>query len=188
MPMAEPKKKSGMQGFRERLMMNLIGDGFTELQKIVDIAELQKKHQAYGKRVMMIRVGDVGIPPLFIQVRDGKVNRTFDYEGEPDAWIAFRNLDTLLNFLDGTLTIDDIFRYDGCATDENTGKMVKIVKFDGDWYRGSIILKDVLESYIEIIRRILHEEMRLAGMAVKGYAKVKAAFGGGVRDREFDEL
>ncbi len=161
---------------REQLFQNLLTRGFDIFQKEVSISDLQKRHNAFNQRILMVRVMDIGVPPVYLQVRDGKVNRSFSYAGKPDAWIAFRTLDGLINFLDGSLTVDDIFAWDGQVLDPKTGKMVKEVKFDGDWVRGSAILKDILDGYLDTIRRVLNEEMRMAGYALKTYAKIKKGF------------
>ena len=122
----------------------------------------------------MIEVKDIGMPPIYIQVHNGKILRTFNFKGKPDAWIKFRTLDGLLNLLDGNLTIDDIFCWDGIVCVD--GKMVKEVDFDGDFYTGSIILKDIADKYLSIIKQILHEQMKTTGYVVKAVAKIKKAF------------
>ena len=161
-------------GVRERLVQGLMTRGFDTLQERLNIPELQERFNAFSQRVMMVRIVDIDMPPLYIQVSNGKIHRSFDYDGKPDGWIAFRTLNGLLNVLDGNYTIREIFAWDGeiCVD----GKMIKEVKFEGDWYKESIILTEILENYLEIIRHILHNEMKLVGYAIKGYAKMSEAF------------
>lgn len=159
---------------KQRLFLKLFGEGLEILQRQLNITELQQKYNAYYSQVLMIEVADVGLPPIYLQVKDGKILRSFKFDGKPDAYIRFRTLDGLLNILDGSISLDDIFCWDGIVMVD--GKMVKEVDFDGDFYRGSIILKDVADTYLSIIRNILKQQMKTVGYATKVFAKIKKAF------------
>jgi len=168
---------------KERLFLRLFREGIDILQQELNVAELQEKYNAYQSQVLMIEVKDLRIPPIYLQVKDGQIRRTFKYDGKPDARVSFRTMDGLLNILDGNITIDDIFCWDGMVFDN--GKMVKEVDFEGDFYKGSIILKDVLDNYLFIIRRILHEQMKITGFAIRTVAKIKKVLN---RDPNLDAI
>jgi len=168
---------------KERLFLRLFREGIEILQHELNVAELQQKYNAYQSQVLMLEVKDLRMPPIYLQIQEGKIKRSFKFDGKPDARVSFRTLDGLLNILDGNISIDDIFCWDGMVFDN--GKMVKEVDFEGDFYKGSMILKDVLENYLMIIRKILHDQMKITGYAVRTVAKIKKVFN---RDPNLDAV
>ena len=165
-------------GVKEEFYNRIFGEALANLQKELDIASLQKKYRAYDKQILLIKILDVNMPPVLLQVVDGKIARQFYDESEgivPNAKIIFRTLYGFLQVLKGEYTIDQIFSFEGCLMDEK-GNYVKEVLWEGDWYRGSIILKDIMNTYLDKIREILYKEMKIMRYMIEAYARVKKPF------------
>ncbi|MCJ7816747.1 MAG: hypothetical protein MUP55_02715 [Candidatus Aenigmarchaeota archaeon] len=167
-----------MPGIWDKILVsNIFSGGLEKLQERLNVAELQKKYNAYERQVLYIEIHNVNTA-VILQVGDGKIERRFlkpDEVIEADAKIFFRTLRCFLDVLEGKITIDDIFAWEGCVVDDD-GHIVREIRWDGDWFRGSIMLKDIMDEYLKDIRDILFNEKKITHYAIEGYAALKQPF------------
>lgn len=172
------KKKKFLARLRDRMLIeNIFNGGIEKLQERLNIGELQKKHNAYKKRILFIHIEDVN-KSIILQIDEGKINRRFsktDEVIEADAKIYFRTLLSFLNILKGNTTINDIFCWEGIITD-NDGKPVKEILWEGDWLSDSMLLTDIMDEYLNDVREVLFTEMKITGFAIEKYAQFKGHF------------
>jgi len=155
-------------GIKEKFAEELLENGLKELQEELDIAKLQSELGATKEQVVMVDIMDVNVPPKYFQVKNGKVHRLSNVN-HVDHKITFVYLDTLLDILYGKYTVDHIFAWDGFRM--VNGKWQKVVIVDGDVGRGAIIVKKVLERYMDIMKKIL--DKMLMKYVIRPAAKVK---------------
>jgi len=161
---------------RRSLLNGLMTGGFEMLQKELDVPGLQDKYQATHEQWLMLAVKDVRQPPWFIRVHKGKIIRTQDFDGEPDGMIVFRTLNALVSVLDGKVTINQVYAWEGRFPDKR-GVLHQEVWVKGDFNGASIILREVFNQYLKCIQEVLHRH-QVTNAALHAVAKVKGWFAG----------
>ena len=140
-------------GIKERLYEALMTRGLENLQKSIRVGDVQARYKAYGERIIRIEVIDVRSIPVNLRVRDGRISQ-LDPTLVPDIYIRFAYLEDFLDLIEGHLTIDQMFAYDGCRS--VSGKWRKVVWWDGDYMFGSGLLKEVMADYTKELKKVFH--------------------------------
>jgi len=157
-----------------RLFEHLFDHAAQRLEAELDIPKLQSKYGAYHEQKIYLNIRDIRRAIILRITRDGHIERRIIPSGEKvdsDIAIVFRRLKDLLDFLKGDWTVSDIFSWDGYRVSKK-GKLRKAIAIRGDWFRGSIMLKDVMDKYLSVLRQILFEENKLQGAVVSTIAQV----------------
>ena len=157
-----------------RLFDHLFEHAARRLETEIDIPKLQSKYNAFNEQKIYLNIRDIRRAILLNVTKDGRIERRIVSSSEKvdsDIAIVFRRLKDLLDFLKGDWTLTDIFGWDGYRVSKQ-GKLKKAIAIRGDWFRGSIMLKDIMDGYLSVLRRILFEEHKIKGAVVSAIAEV----------------